>query len=103
MADALAEPSPNVEVPSKLPAPPAAQITQPTQAAPALISSSPANQSTAAASGGGAGAVMVILIWLLSEVHIAVPSEVAVAMTSLVGTGVHWAVLKYGLVLSSDN
>lgn len=103
MAEPLADAAANAETAAKIPPPPAAQITQPTQATSALISSSPANQSTAAASGGGAGAVMVILIWLLSRIHVDVPAEVATAMTILVGAGVHWAVLKYGLTLSSDN
>jgi len=63
-----------------------------------LISSSPANQATAAASNVAAAAVMTILIWVTTAFfHVDIPSQVAVAMGSLVGMGVHWAVLKYGI------
>lgn len=41
------------------------------------------NLGTANGSAGAAGFVVVILIWLLSLVHVTVPNEVTVAMTSL--------------------
>lgn len=85
------------------PPPPPATVSQPNQQTPALISSSPANQSTAGASGGAASAVMVILIWALSKMGLTVPGEVAAAMTALVGAGVHWALLKYGLTQTVSN
>lgn len=85
------------------PPPPPATVSQPTQQTPALISSSPANQSTAGASSGAASAIMVILIWALSKIGLTVPGEVAAAMTALVGAGVHWAVLKYGMTPTVSN
>lgn len=66
-----------------------------------LISSSPANQATAAASGFSASGVMVLVIWLAkSLLHVDIPPEVATAMVGLIGTGIHWAVLKYGIPLA---
>lgn len=60
-------------------------------------SDSPATQSTASAAGASAGAIVVILIWLLSLTHITVPGEVQVALTVLVGSGVHWAMITFGM------
>lgn len=37
--------------------------------------------------GGAAGAATIVLIWGLSLAHIAVPPEVASAITVLIGTG----------------
>ncbi len=62
-----------------------------------LVSSSPANQSTAAASSGSAAGVVIILLWLIGLFHVTVPPEVAAAFVTLIGTGVHWAVVKWGL------
>lgn len=86
-----------------LPAPPPATVSQPTQSTPALISSSPANQATAGASGLGGSAVMVIIIWAFSAVHVDLPATVAVALASLIGAGVHWAVLRYGMTPTATN
>lgn len=73
------------------PTPPA-----PVQSAP-LVSSSPANQATAAGSSGAASALVVVVIWAISYLHVTVPPEVAAAVTTLVGVGVHWLVVKFGL------
>lgn len=66
-------------------------------ATPVLVSSSPANQSTAAASGGAAAAIVVILMWVFGLFHVTVPAEVASAFVFVIGAGVHWLVIKYGL------
>lgn len=70
-----------------------------------LVSTSPANQATANASGAGAAALVTILIWGLSAVHVTVPPEVAAAFTVIVGAGVHYLVVRYGLtpVMSTSN
>lgn len=62
-----------------------------------LVSTSPANQATANASGAGAAALVTILIWGLGAVHVVVPPEVAAAFTVIVGAGVHYLVVKFGL------
>lgn len=62
-----------------------------------LVSSSPATQSTAAASAGTSAAVMVIISWLLGLAHVAVPPEVAAAVSALLAPAIHWAVIKYGI------
>lgn len=63
---------------------------------PPLVSTSYANQATAAGSGAGSMAFVVLVIWILGLWKIAVPPEVATAMTTLVAIGVHAAVIKYG-------
>lgn len=60
-----------------------------------LISTSPANQSTAAASAGGATGIVIILLWICGLFKIVVPPEVAAAFVSIIGAGVHWAVVTY--------
>lgn len=64
---------------------------------PPLVSSSPANQSTAAASSATAAAIVIILLWVITLVHVTVPPEVSAALVTLIGTLVHWCVIKYGL------
>lgn len=60
-----------------------------------LISTSQANQSTAAASAGGATGIVIILLWVCGLFKIVVPPEVAAAFVSIIGAGVHWAVVTY--------
>jgi hypothetical protein len=74
---------------------PPAPATPPPSPAP-LISSSPANQSTAAVSGLSSSGLMVVLIWALGLAHVTVPPEVAVVLVSMIGAGVHWLILTYG-------
>ena len=57
-------------------------------------SDSPATQATAAASGTAALSAVVIISWILSFWHIDVPTDVASAMTVLLGIVVHFVGLK---------
>jgi len=58
---------------------------------------SPATQATSAAANTAAGSFVVIVLWLLSLGHIEVPGTVAVAMGTLIGIGVHYYALKFGI------
>jgi hypothetical protein len=78
-----------------VPSPNAPPMPAPPQ--PPLISSSPATQATAAAAGLSAAAIVVIIVWIVGMFHVTVPGEVTAAATSLIGFGVHWLGLKYGL------
>lgn len=78
--------------------PPTTSAAIPAPSPPPLISSSPATQATAAASSLSAAALVVILIYVVQGLaHITIPGEVTAALTSLIGAGVHWVGLKYGL------
>lgn len=61
-----------------------------------LISTSPANQSTAAASSGGAAGAVVVGLWVLSLWHITVPPEVAVAAATMIAALFHWVMITFG-------
>lgn len=49
---------------------------------------------TAGASGGAAAALVVILVWLASLVHVTVPADVAAALGTLIGVGIHWRAVQ---------
>jgi len=46
--------------------------------------------STAAASGSVALACVVVLVWLLSLAHVAVPDDVSVALGTILTNSIHW-------------
>jgi hypothetical protein len=60
----------------------------PTTAAP--LATKPTSQAAANASSGAAMAGVVVLVWLLSLWHIALPPEVAAALVSVIGALVHY-------------
>lgn len=73
------------------------RIVDKTSEALPLISSSPANLATAAAASGSSAGIVIIGLWLLNQFHVGVPPEVATAFSSIIGSVVHWSVVKFGL------
>jgi hypothetical protein len=45
---------------------------------------------TAGAAGGAAAALVVIIVWIAGQYHVTVPGEVAAALGTLLGVGIHW-------------
>ena len=45
---------------------------------------------TAGAAGGAAAALVVIIVWIAGQFHVTVPGEVAAALGTLLGVGIHW-------------
>lgn len=71
--------------------------TAPTVTPLPLISSSPANQATAGAAWAASAAIVTIVCWALSTAHLDMPGNVAAALTALIGMGLHYLVITYGM------
>jgi hypothetical protein len=80
------------------PTPPAAPVAVPPPAPVAtIVTQVPGAVSTGTASAATAAAIVTLIVWGLNYVHIAVPAEAAAAMGTLIGTGIHAAVMKWAL------
>lgn len=61
------------------------------------------NLGTAGASGGAAGSVTILIAWILSGFHVQLPPEVAAAMVSLLGIGIHYLATRSNYPVPLDS
>jgi hypothetical protein len=54
-----------------------------------------------AAAGGSSASLAIVLVWLLGQFHVAMPTEVALALAAMALPPLHVAILKLGAVTSS--
>jgi hypothetical protein len=86
MSDTAAPTAPTAPVAVPPAAPVATTVTQ----APGAVSTGTASAATAAA-------IVTLIVWGLSVIHIALPAEAAAALGTLIGTAIHAAVMKWAL------
>jgi hypothetical protein len=56
-----------------------------------------------AAAGGSSASLAIVLVWLLGQFHIAMPTEVALALAAMVLPVLHVAILKLGAVATGPS
>jgi hypothetical protein len=59
------------------------------------MNNSPATQSTAAAASGAGALLAIILVWVLQQFGITMPDQVALAIGTLLSTGVHYIIVSF--------